>query len=186
MEWCAKHFAQSTETPLARGEWDRRIDILDKDNEVEEILKGEYEGPGMDVMECTEWIKGMARVEGMPETELEVTYERFAAFIKSVKESKSSLPSGRHYGHYKTLQEEEELLRLVFKVVQIALQNRIVLERWKHVHQILFLKDPPAVRIDKFRNIMLIEADLMLIMKEIWASKLAGRVQRDIARRTVC
>ena len=67
--------------------------------------------------------------EGVKETEFKVTYDGFKKFIKGTKESKSSLPSGRHYGHYKALRDEEELCKLMFEIVQVAVENGIVLER---------------------------------------------------------
>ena len=67
----------------------------------------------------------------------------FRKFIKETKESKMSSPSGRHYGHYKAWAEDEELSVLAFDIIECALRNGIVLERWKTVHQLLLLKDDP-------------------------------------------
>ena len=60
---CAKHFNQAAETPLAQGVWEEKLDIMDDNNKIEEILRGEYRGLGLDVQECTDWIEGMKRVE---------------------------------------------------------------------------------------------------------------------------
>ena len=51
---------------------------------------------------------------------------------------------------------------LIFDIVDIAVMGGVFLERWKLVHQVLLLKDPPAAHVDSFHNIALIEADLMI------------------------
>ena len=109
VEWSAKHFNQATETPMARGRWENTLYILDPDNRLGSILRGDYEGPDMDVSECAGWLEGMQKKEGVKRKEFAVTYEGFEEFIKEAKESKSLSPSGRNYGHYKALREEEEL-----------------------------------------------------------------------------
>jgi len=76
---------------------------MDDNNKIEEILRGEYKGPGLDAQGCTDWIVQMKRVGGMNKIDLEATYERFVSFIRTVKERESSSPSRRHYGYYKVL-----------------------------------------------------------------------------------
>ena len=102
------------------------------------------------------------------ETDLEVNIEEFRKFIMQVKESKSSSPSGRRYGHYKVLSQCDKLIQLVFDVMGLALKAGVVLERWEKVIQILLLKDSPEVKIHRFWNITLVEADLMSVMRFVW------------------
>ena len=130
----------------------------------------------MEVRECVEWVSELKR-KTATETKLEVTEEAFKRFIQEVKESKSSSPSGRHYGHYKVMLEEEELFKIAFKIVETALEAGVVLERWECVHQIQILKDAPQTRVHRFRNITLVEADLMFVMKYVWAKELARNIQ---------
>ena len=179
VEWCAKHFHQAAETPLAKGECERRLNILDPNNRIEEILKGEYESPDIDIVECVEWIHGMRKKDGITSTELEVTLESFKKFIKETKESKTPSPSGRHYGHYRAILNDESLCNLVFSIVEITVMNGVVLDRWKTVHQILLLKDHPRARIDRLRNITIVEADLMYVMKYVWARRLARNIKES-------
>ena len=134
-----------------------------------------YDILDLDVEECIEWIIGMKKCKGV-DMELEVTYESFRDFIKGKKKSKTSFPIGRFYGHYKALNEDGELCRLAFDNIYIAVSNGIVLERWKTVHQLLLLKDPPKMQIHKLQNITLFEVDLMYVMKHVWAKTLAERI----------
>ena len=47
------------------------------------------------------------------------------------------------------------------------------------MHQTLLLKDPPRSKVHRFRNITLVEADLMFVMKDVWARRLGGRIHTD-------
>ena len=96
-------------------------------------------------------VKGMQEKEGVTkEVSLRVRWEEFKHFAEKVIESKGSSPSGRHYGHYKVLAEDGSLLKLLYDIVDIALRSEIVLERWRRVHQMLLLKDPPECKIHRF------------------------------------
>ena len=86
-----------------------------------------------------------------------------------MKEKKTSFLSNRHYGHYKVLALDRELLRIVYYVIALALESGVVLKRWREVHQILLLKDPQISKVHRFRNITLVEIDLMFVMKVVWA-----------------
>ena len=71
------------------------------------------------------------------------------------------------------------LFGIIFKVIQLAMKHGIVLKRWRKVHQMLLLKDPPRTKIHRFRNITLVEADLIFIMKIVWGKHLARNVSKD-------
>ena len=43
----------------------------------------------------------------------------------------------------------------------------------------LLLKDPPRSKVHRFRNITLIEGDLMFIMKEVWAKQLSRKIYKE-------
>ena len=59
---------------------------------------------------------------------LEAAYEDFRHFARRVKEHKGGGPSGRHYGHYLVLSQDDEILSLNFRIMQLALKHGIVLE----------------------------------------------------------
>ena len=50
------------------------------------------------------------------------------------------------------------------------------MERWNLVHYIFLLKDPPKSYMDRFRNIMLIEVDLMFLMEDVLDGQLAKKI----------
>ena len=178
--WCAEHFNQAEGTPFARGKWNDDLDILKDNSKVEDILEGKYEGIEDEEGEVKQWLEEMKRKKGVESTvPLRTDFSAFQGFIRKVPECKTSSPSGRHYGHYKALAENEKLLRAVYVVLEIAIRRGIVLRRWKEVRQVLLLKDPPEVKINRFRNVTIVEADLMFIMKHVWAKGLGDKITEE-------
>ena len=59
------------------------------------------------------------------------------------------------------------MLRIVYDVMDLAIKRGIVLERWREVHQMLLLKDHPSSKVHRFINIIIVEADLMFVMKSL-------------------
>ena len=177
VEWCKLHFGQAAETPLTKGQWEKHLNVLGKENKVREILEGGNSALNIDVRECVEWVDGL-RSKNIETTELQVEENDFRRFIQKVRESKSSSPSGRHYGHYKVLDRDPELRTIAFRIMELALRRGVVLQRWKIVHQILLPKDTDGSKIHRFRNITLVEADLMFVMRKVWARDLANRVAK--------
>ena len=70
-------------------------------------------------------------------------------------------------------------MKLMYRVMKLALKYGIVLDRWKEVHQLLFKKDAKGSRIHRFRNITLVEIDLIFIMKKVWARDLGGKINKE-------
>ena len=131
-------------------------------------------------MECAQLLEELEMKAGVNgRVDLWTSFETFKDFTVKVQENKTSSPSGRHYGHYKVLAMEEDLLTVVYDVMALDLERGIVLERWWEVHQVLLLKDPPRSKVHIFRNIMLVEGDLMFIMKDVWAKKFRGKIYRE-------
>ena len=57
----------------------------------------------------------------------------------------------------------------------MPLQYGFAPERWKNVLQIIISKDTGQPRVDRLRNILLLEADYNLILKIIWGKRLINR-----------
>ena len=53
---------------------------------------------------------------------LEARWEEFKHFAEKILEFKGLSPSGRHYGHYKVLAEEESLLRVLYDIIDMSLK----------------------------------------------------------------
>ena len=94
---------------------------------IQKILETGTAGVDIDLQVCMEWIEGLKKKD-VEKTELEVDLESFRKFIKKAKESQRASPSGRHYGHYKVLEQDDELVKLVFEVIQVVLETGVVLK----------------------------------------------------------
>lgn len=90
MPWCQKHFLPAEETPLTKDEWDKTLDLLQKDNKVQEILEGLFHCAAIDTIECTQWIEGLKRKNSASSvTAMEFTEDDFKDFIKKRKNQRS-------------------------------------------------------------------------------------------------
>ena len=179
--WCKKHFEQASETLLTETKWSTRLDLLGDCGVIKDIMDGEYLTTNEERVECCQFVEELQVKKGVRgKVELRTTFKTFQALVKKVKENKTSSPSKRHYGHYKVLAMEEELLRVVYDVIDLALERGIVLKRWREVHQMLLLKDPPRSKVHRFWNITIVEADLMFVMKDVWARQLGGGYVRKV------
>ena len=61
IQWNRRHFSQASETPLAKGKWERDLDVNNKENKVCQILEGRTEDLDIDVLECVEWIESLKK-----------------------------------------------------------------------------------------------------------------------------
>ena len=59
------------------------------------------------------------------------TFEEFTQYIRKAKGKTSCSPSGRHYGHYKSLLlGNMSILYTIYDIFTTALEAGIVLDRW--------------------------------------------------------
>jgi len=97
------------------------------------LLDGTFPIPGDLPKEAQELLQEIRRpTHEIDEIRSYTTFDDFKDNIRHIDEKKSSSPSGRHYGHYKTLLNSNEgYLQLIHGLAEIALQHGFVLERWK-------------------------------------------------------
>ena len=55
--WCKNNFNQSEGTPFTKGEWVKKLNVLDNESEIDKILEGEEISHIGGTRECMEWIK---------------------------------------------------------------------------------------------------------------------------------
>ena len=55
--WCKKNFNQSEGKPFTKGEWVKKLNVLDNESEIDKILEGEEISHIGGTRECMEWIK---------------------------------------------------------------------------------------------------------------------------------
>ena len=168
LRWCTRHFGQASETPLASLSWRNRLDPRRAENILDDIIEGKFKLPTGYPMEMSQFFQAARSPEGVRPVLFKLTYEHYIRFCRKQDERKESSPSGLHYGHVKTLLFDETLLRIKYKIIELAYTHGILLNRWTTLWEALIPKKQRSY-IHKFRNITLIEGDLQYLMKAIWS-----------------
>ena len=168
IRWCIRHFGQAIGTPLSDSTWKNRLDPRLGTKILDEIVSGKYIAPKGCPPELLHFLKAARRPHGAQDIPFTMSFEHFRKFCERQDEKKTSSPSGLHYGHYKTLTWDELLLRIKYKIIEIAYKHGVLLRRWTILWEVLLQKKERAF-IHKFRNITLIEGDIQYLMKAIWS-----------------
>ena len=170
LRWQQLHFLQANETPLTGKEWKKQFE---DQNFHDDVLHGTYEPPSYLHHTTRDVLKHFQRPTNIDEFKFETTFEEFKQFIKGSKERTGTSPSGRHYGHYKALLKSgEEFLETIHAILEIALQNNIILRRWKHTTTTLIEKENGLPYVHRMRAIHIIEAEVQFLAKNFYITKL--------------
>ena len=159
LRWCIRHFGQASETRLATQTWRHRLDPRRAENILDEIIEGRFKLPNGCQAEMIQFFRAAESPEGVRPVLFMLSYEHFIKFCRKQDERKVSSPSGLNYGHVKALLFDETLLRIKYKIIELAFNHGVILSRWTTLWEALILKKKRAY-IHKFRNTTLIEGDL--------------------------
>ena len=114
------HLAQSNGTPLTSNEW---IERLQDDHFQQTVLDGTI--PDNKYPDSTQhMLHALKRTHSIDnEFKFEYSYPDFEKFVKRAHESTSASPSGRHYGHYKTLAHDaSQILKQIHSIMAISMK----------------------------------------------------------------
>jgi hypothetical protein len=110
-----EHYHQAAaETPFVSGPIASKIGPFADNDYCDAVLNGTFE-----FEDLTEWTEVQDLIKGMrypdptcptPSIDTTLTYKGFQYAIKKTWERTSSLPSGRHYGHYRALLRSPTML----------------------------------------------------------------------------
>jgi len=172
-----KHFQQAHGTPLTSTHWKKKLQNQDF---VEKIRKGdlsELEGEAEPIVEYFQEIHNDASTaQANP---IEYSFEQWKSYIQNVKEKTSTSPSGRHYGHWKTiLMYAPSIFAKLYDITSIAMAHEIMLERWKKTVTILIEKHPGKPYVHRTRPLHIVEPEVNAIAKLVWAKKLMQAAER--------
>ena len=155
----------------------------------QELFEGDYAFSNEHDYYTAEFLRAAARIkhttDTLPQTMCEVTNEEFIRFWKSAKEATSSSKSGRHFGHYKAICSNQQLVSLQVNSINMATTKGTPLSRWGQGVTVLLEKVAGTAKIEKLRAICLLEADFNWWLKVIFAKrmmhqmKLAGVIPRE-------
>jgi hypothetical protein len=96
------------------------------------------------------WIKHhlqcVATLNSVP---ISLTVDKLKGLLKRQCKTTSSLPSGRHYGHYKVLLENEEMLQTHSIMMTLPFQHSFTPSRWLKAVDVMLEKDPGSPKINR-------------------------------------
>ena len=137
LNWCVQHFSQTNDTPLSSKGWRKWLDPRSEKNRIEDILGGETFLDPEEKNAIQEIIEAAQRPEGWMKSKAGLDFYHFTEFCRKQEEKKTSSPSGRHYVHTKACVGDEEILRVIFNITNLAYFNNKLLPRWQKVNAIL-------------------------------------------------
>ena len=171
-----RHFGQSTGTPFASIYWMQR---LTDPAFQQDLLDGKVTHDSSLPDAANEILQTFQLKDNVKPIPLLPTWKEFQQFIASSNEKTSASPSSRHYGHYKALlHSAPSVLRGIYDLMCLALQNGIVLERWKQTVTTLICKDDNTPYIHRLRPIHIIEAELQFFSKFQWSKLLIHQAEK--------
>jgi len=166
-----KHFGQAGGTPLTNTYWSNQ---LVNDSFIENMRNENYECLENETIAVQEYFQAMKQPREVKHLEAFCyTFEQWEQHIDRVKEKTTTSPSGRHYGHFKTLKDKEpEIFRDIYAVMNIAFREGILLDRWKKTVTVLIPKDEGTPKIHRLRPLHIVEPEVNALAKALWAQKL--------------
>ena len=82
LNWCAKHFGQTNNTPLSTMDWRNRFDPRSEHNIIDEVLEGTAHIEDEDRTAINELIHAAQRPEGWKTVQSKLDFEHFSHFCK--------------------------------------------------------------------------------------------------------
>ena len=177
LRWQQLHFLQANETPLTDAEW---LEQFEDPTFQEEVVHGTYHPPSYLHPTTRDILLHFKREPQVQEIDFSTTFDDFKNFVKKSKEKTGTSPSGRHYGHYKALlQGGVEYLETIHDILELALQNNIILRRWRNTTTTLIEKEPGVPYVHRMRAIHIIEAEVQFLAKNFYVTKLMKGAEKN-------
>ena len=173
-----RHFNQAHGTPLTTDKWKKQ---LQNRKFLEEIREGNFESLVYEDASIRKYFEAMyedrSDMKKIPAT---YTLAQWTENIQNAKESTSTSPSGRHYGHHKTiLKYRPDIFKWMHELASLAMENGIVLERWRKTITVLIEKHPGQPYIHRTRPLHLVEPEVNAVAKMFWARNLMQEAERE-------
>ena len=179
-----RHLGQAHNTFPTKPPFSEWCDWGASTHTAELILEGNWQSDELDDMQQSliDHMKARVTLDAIPAP---ITTEEWIGKIKSWPESTTTSPSGFHLGHSKALvaphdldtstddgQElegkREQLIEWQVGLLNCALSNKYSFDRWKHIVNVMILKEPNNLKIHRLRVIHLYEQDYNLVLAIKW------------------
>ena len=176
-----QRFSLGKRAPFNRGQLLDDFGTLGDTEAVTQLFQGTYNlHPNID-QATADYLREAERIKNeldtLPPTTTEVSPEEYISFWSKAKENTSSSKSGRHFGHYKAISTDPDLVSLHLTSINHAATRGIPLTRWSNGVTVLLEKVAGTKRIEKLRAICLLEADFNWWLKVIFARRMMYRMK---------
>jgi hypothetical protein len=129
---CVEHFYQAADTPFVIGPIAEKIDQFADNEYCDAVLDGTFDFTDIaGKTEVKDLIKGMQYPDPFNHTQLiNSTTDKvsFIAAIAHTRERTSTSPSGRHYGHYRTLLRSPNTLGYIASLANFCFQWGVIMQ----------------------------------------------------------
>ena len=179
-----RHFGQADGTFPTKPPFSEWCDWGASTHTAELILEGEWQSDELDKMQQSllDHMKSRVSIDAIP---CAISKEDWIGKMRSWPESTTTSPSGFHLGHSKALiaehdidpsteegqvleQQRNDLIDWHIGLLNCALENHYSFARWKHIVNVMILKEPDDLRIHRLRVIHLYEQDYNLVLALKW------------------
>ena len=179
-----RHFGQANGTFPTKAPFSEWCDWGASTHTAELILEGELQSDELDEMQQSllDHMKLRVAIDAIP---CAISKEDWIGKIRSWPESTTTSPSGFHLGHSKVLiaphdldpsseegqaleRKREDLIDWQVGILNCGLENKYSFSRWKHIVNVMILKEPNDLRIHRLRVIHLYEQDYNLVLAIKW------------------
>ena len=138
------------------------------------MLLGTYDTNGLD-MGTAIFIRHLKVTEPIlqrPQISNVISVEDFQHYWRKVREKTSSSPSGRHFGHWKSIAKSNGLSSIFSKMVSLPTESGYSPTRWKNRIECSLEKKGKRLRPNELRIIVLLEADYNQSMKLVFGKRM--------------
>ncbi|KAL3788945.1 hypothetical protein HJC23_000229 [Cyclotella cryptica] len=182
---CGQHlgarFSLGSRAPLSANELLREIGNLSDTEAAKQILSNTYNFSETWDTATVDLLKASARIRldcgNYPQLTNDISTQEYQDFWSRSKEATSSSKSGRHFGHYRAITENPDLVSLQVKSINLVSRRGTPLDRWRQGVTVLLEKVAGNNRIDKLRAICLLEADFNWWLKVHFARRMTHRMR---------
>ena len=185
-----RHFGQAQNTYPTIPPFSEWVDWGASSHTSELILEGSWAPPEIDELSQSmiNHMKSRVNLDSVPGG---LTKDEWIGKIKAWPESTTTSPSGFHLGHSKVLlaptdlepqstefealeEKRADLIDWQVGLLNVALVNGYCYERWKHIVNVMILKEPGNLKIHRLRVIHLYEQDYNLVLATKWRKMISN------------
>ena len=152
-------YAATSNTPLMIDPLLEYFRYLSERHAADEVLHGTYTFPEETSQETREMISALRRPNNIEDLPITVTKEQYREAWSRVKEKKSSSYSGRNFGVYKAVTQDNRLLSIFTNAFNIPFIHGISYNRRSNFLDVMTFKEEGNIRVDKLRTLILGETD---------------------------